>query len=123
MAPESGPAEAGDPFAYTLTVSNIAMTSMVSPILEMLLSDRVSLVSASDGGRAQAGMVSWALGPMGVGAGRQSTLTVLPDALLPEGALMVARADLNPNKTAEPVVRADAVTTVRGGMHYVLNTA
>lgn len=123
VAPGSGPAEAGDPFTYTLRVSNIAMARVVNPVLEMPLPEEVSFVSASDGGPAQEGRVSWTLGPMGAGAGQQLTLTVLPEALLPEDALLEARADLNPNETAEPVVRADAVRPVRGGMHYVSNTA
>lgn len=116
VAPGSGPAAADEPFTYTLTVSNIAETSLVDPVLEMPLPEGTTLVSASDGGTEENGMISWQLGPMGAGAGRQLTLTVLPDASLPDGALLVANASLNPNETNESIVRAIVATPVREGV-------
>ena len=114
VAPGSGPAAANEPFSYTFTVSNIAATSVVNPVLEMPLPEGTTLVSASDGGTEENGMVSWVLGSMGAGAGRQLTLTVLP--ALSDGALMVARPSLYPNETNESVIRAVAVSPVRSGV-------
>ena len=116
VAPNSGPAVPGEPFTHTLTVSNIAATSVVNPVLEIVLPEGTSLASASDDGVEENGVVSWALGPMGAGAGRQLTLTVLPDASLPDGTLLVADATLNPNETGESAIRAVAVTPVRSGV-------
>ncbi len=112
----SGPAEADEPFVYTLTVTNISDASVVSPQLAFAIPEGASFVEATDGGVASGSEVTWDLGVFGAGAGRQLQVTVLPDAGLADGHLLVATATLDPNEINEAVVRAVDVMPVRASV-------
>jgi len=59
-------------------------------------------------------VVSWNVGPLGVGNSRQFQLTVISDQTLGNGHLLLAGATVDSGISTEIVVRSSSVTSVRG---------
>ena len=113
VAPESGPATAGEPFTYTLTFGNVGNKNPTGVVLTMDVPDGTSFVSATGGGMESGGTVTWNVGLLGVGASGQVALIVLPDASLNDGDVLEAEAEIDPNEATEPVARSSAQVPVR----------
>lgn len=113
LAPESGPAVADVPFTYTLTFGNVGTTNPDDVLLTMAVPTGTNFVSATDGGVETSGVVTWDVGLLGVGASRQVQVTVRPDASLDNGAVIEARAEIDPNEPTESVASSSAATPVR----------
>ncbi len=70
------PAYFGTDFSYTLTIENIGLTEATTVMAEDELPSGVTFVSASDGGTESAGVVTWNIGTLAVGASVTRTVTV-----------------------------------------------
>jgi uncharacterized repeat protein (TIGR01451 family) len=64
VAPDPGPAVAGQPFTYTLTYGNIGPASLSGVILRAPIPEGATFTSASGGGSESGGTVSWSLGTL-----------------------------------------------------------
>lgn len=116
LAPDPGPAAAGTPFTYTLTIGNVGNNNPLDVALTMPLPEGTSFAEATGGGAEIGGVVTWDIGLVGVGNSKQFRLTVLPDAGLSDGTLLMARATLDSGNANEIVVRSSAVTPIRGNV-------
>ena len=114
MTPDSGPAEAGEPFTYTLTVGNVGSASPTSAVLRAQIPEGTSLVDATCGWNVNGDVVSWDLSTVGVGSGDRFRLTVMPDAVLPDGGMFESRGELRSGIETEQIVRGLAVTSIGG---------
>jgi uncharacterized repeat protein (TIGR01451 family) len=112
LVPDPGPAAPSEPFTYTLTYGNVGTSSPEEVVLAMPVPDGTSFQSATGGGAEAGGVVTWALGTVGVGAGGRVEMTVVPDAGLMDGATLEAEAMVDPGVATELVVRSEAVTEV-----------
>ncbi len=113
LAPESGPAVAGEPFTYTLTFGNTGTTNPTDVVLTMPVPDGTSFTSATGDGTESGGVVTWDVGLLGVGTSQQVQLTVTPDGALVNGDVLEAVAEIDPNQATEPVARSSVATPVR----------
>ncbi len=83
-------ASPGDALTYTLVYSNAGDADADAGVLTDALPPRTSFVSASDGGAASSGIVTWDVGTVAAGASTSVTLTVALDGAFPNGATVVA---------------------------------
>jgi uncharacterized repeat protein (TIGR01451 family) len=116
LAPESGPAVAGQPFTYTLTFGNVGTSSPSGVELTMPVPEGTTFESTTGGGTESDGIVTWDVGTLGVGNSRRVRLTVLPNDELADGELLMAQAEIDPGTTTEVTVRSFVVTAVRDGV-------
>ena len=116
LAADVGPAVAGTSFTYTLTVGNVGSSSLSSLSLRMPVPEGTTFFRATDGGAHSDDVVTWQLGSLGPGVSRQVRLTVDLANNLPDGRLLRARAELDPDIGTVAVARASTVTPVRGGV-------
>jgi uncharacterized repeat protein (TIGR01451 family) len=116
VAPESGPAVAGEEFTYTLSFGNIGSASPSNVVLSMPIPEGTTFVSATGGGTESGRIATWNLGTLGVGNSGQIQMTVEVDASRSDGQTLEARAELNPNASTEPVARSSVVTAVRANV-------
>ena len=110
VAAEAGPAVAGEPLAYVLTLGNAGSASAPGTVLRMTIPEGVSIDSTS--GRVDGEVVAWDLGTLNAGTGMRMRVRVRPEASLPTGTLLVAEAELDPGGTNETTVRSSAATPV-----------
>ena len=111
-AADPGPAVSDAPFGYTITLSNRSDTSIPDPVLQFPVPEGTSFISASDGGVEAGGIVSWELGPLGAGNGRNVRLNLMVDAEAEAGQQIIARPELDPQEVGEYRVGAVEVTPV-----------
>ena len=112
VAPDPGPAVAGQPFSYTLTFGNVGLATAASVELRMPLPAGTTFAAASPGGSLGGGVVTWPLGSLVPGAGGQARLTVNVSGGLINGDVLEARGELDPNLPAEYVAASSATTVV-----------
>jgi len=112
VVPESGPAIPGDPFSYTLTLGNIGDFSPTGVVLTMPVPAGTTVSSVSHDGTESEGVVSWNVGTLVRGAGRQYRLTLKVDAGLQEGEVLMAQPEIDTGVATVDVVTASAVTAV-----------
>lgn len=129
----------GDTLVYTLVITNVGNTAATGVVLTDTIPAHTTFVSASNGGTASGGLVTWpAVTLAGGGATTTRTLTVLVDNPLPAGVTTIDNAarvdddgasgpDANPNDntatdsdavSAAPdvsIVKTDDLTTVYAG--------
>lgn len=110
LAPESGPAVAGESFSYTLTYGNIGTVNLTDATLAMDLPSGTTFSSATAGGAESGGTVNWNLGALGTGGSGQVQVTVMVDNSLTPGDALEARATLSPNVANEPDAVSSFVT-------------
>ncbi|MEL6445866.1 MAG: T9SS type A sorting domain-containing protein [Bacteroidota bacterium] len=115
IAPDPGPAVAGEPFTYTLTFGNVGSSSPSDVTLSMAVPEGASFVSATGGGVEQDGVVSWNIGLVPASRGVQVDLIIRPEPGLPDGTLLHALAEVDPNASTEVVIESSVVTPVRSG--------
>ena len=111
VAADEGPARPGVPLTYTITYGNIGSSSPSNVVLRVAVPEGSDFSSASEGGIENAGVVTWDVGVVGVGAGGQVRMTVTPDAALPSGSVLIAEAEIDPGAPSD-VVRSAAQTPV-----------
>ena len=111
--PDPGPAQAGQPFRYTINYGNFGDLSPSDVALRMSVPEGSTFMEASDGGIEEDGLVTWSLGALGTGSSAQVHLYVTPDAGLPDGSLLVTEAEIDAGLSTVQVIGASAVTPVR----------
>jgi len=107
---ETGPANvlAGANYSYTITVTNSGPTTASNVVASDVLPTNVLFVSAGGGGTTNAGVVSWPVGTLAVGATTNVTFTVTAPAggtVTNSATVASTTADPNPaNNTSSLVV-------------------
>ncbi len=102
VAADRGPAVPGTPMTYTVTYGNVGASSPSGTVLTAELPDGAAFVGATGGGAEAGGVVTWALGTVGVGASGQVRFTVRPDAGLSPGAVLKTVATIAPGSGSAP---------------------
>ena len=113
VAPDPGPAVAGQQFSYLLTYGNLGPATAPGVTLRMPLPVGTTFVSATGGGYDNQGSVHWFPGELAPGDGGRVSVTVAVSGGLPDGEVLEARGALHPQLDAEYVIRSLAVTPVR----------
>ncbi|HKK47292.1 MAG TPA: hypothetical protein VJ964_17320, partial [Balneolaceae bacterium] len=119
VAPESGPAVAGEPFTYTLTYGNIGSTPTSNAVLTMNVPAGTQFQSATGGGVESGGTVTWNIGVIGAGKSGQFQMTVIPNGSLTDGQVLETRGQIEPNVTNEPDAMSSIITPIHaaGPLH------
>jgi uncharacterized repeat protein (TIGR01451 family) len=112
LSQQSGPAIPGKPFTYTVSVGNAGSVTPTAAVVKFPLPTGTSFVSASGGGTQDGGTVTWTLGSLGIGAGRQFRVTVTVDNDLAAGTLVWARAEADPGLATEYIVHSSLASPV-----------
>lgn len=112
LVPDIGPAVPGEAFSYTITYGNIGSTSPENVVLTMPLPEGTTYQSSSHEGSISDGVITWALGTVGVGAGGRVQITVIPDAELAQGETLEAEAIINSGISTELTVTSEALTEI-----------
>ncbi len=115
VAPETGPAVAGDEFHYTVSYGNIGDITPQASNLTFVLPPATSFVSATDGGEFDAadGSVTWDLSPLSPDAGGQVELVLLVDSGASDGTVLEAVASIDPGVGSDYVLTSTTVSHVR----------
>ncbi len=113
LASGPGPAIPGKPFPYTATFGNFGTQSPSGVKLHIWIPDGTVFDSASHGGIEQNGVVTWNIKSLQPGQGGQVKLWVTPDQQLADGAILTARAAIDPNVSTEETLHSIATTPVR----------
>jgi len=124
LAEDHDPVLPGDRVTYTVTVGNDAGAALpVSNLgtVTATIPPGTTFVSASAGGSATNGVVTWNLGQVAAGAAFHLGYTVAVDPALPAATMLVAGAAFEDGAT--PLARAQAATEVRGAPVALVVTA
>ena len=113
MVNASSPVTPGGALSYTMVFGNSGGTSAPAATLAVPLPPGTSFVSASDGGAASGGIVSWNVGALPSGGTGQRTLAVQVDAQAAvSGAIVAATANLSDAATGRSLARGNAAAAV-----------
>ena len=102
----------GGALSYTLHFGNPGETSSPATVLTASLPPGTTFATASDGGTVVGGVVQWTVGALAPGAAGQRQLVVLVDALMSNGSVLNAAADLRDASTGRSLARANAAAAV-----------
>jgi uncharacterized repeat protein (TIGR01451 family) len=110
---DEGPVMPGANYTYQLDYGALVGEGGLSnATLRLTLPAGVAFSSASDGGSESGGVVTWSLGAINEGDGDEQTATVTIDGGLPDGALLLARATLDPGTGGAPIMRSEYAVPV-----------
>jgi len=106
----------GATLTYTLVYGNRGIDVVTGTTLALPMPAGATLVSATGGGTAAGGAVSWSLGALAPGAsGRQQAVVQLPGGLVAGSVLQPAAATIDGTAILPESAQADTVTVVGGG--------
>ena len=109
------PAVPGGELTYVLTYGHSALSAVaLNTVLELPVPPGLTFVSATDGGSLAGGVVEWALGTLGPGAGGERRVTFSVDPALALGAALKTEATLASSSAA--ATRIDIVTRVEAAV-------
>jgi uncharacterized repeat protein (TIGR01451 family) len=109
-------APSGGTLTYTLAYGNRSIDSVTGTALSLPLPAGATFVSATGGGSAAAGTVTWNLGTLLAGqSGRQQVVVTLPGGLVNGTVLEPADASITGTSLAPEAAFADTVTLIGGG--------
>jgi len=110
---------AGSNLSYTLQYQNTGATTANNVVIADVLPQGTTFVAPSSGGSQSGGVVTWNVGNIGPGQGGSVNLTVLVDAVIPNGTLLhnssSIRADNSPPSQA-PLV--DTIVDSRPDLQF-----
>ncbi len=89
------PVSAADEITYTLTYGNHGLSTLTNAGIELPLPSLATFVSATDGGTAANGVVSWNLGSLAAGASGKVSAVVTVGSAIDSDQLIVDAAQLN----------------------------
>lgn len=112
MAPDPGPAAAGQPFSFTLTYGNAGLSTVVGADLRFEIPPGTSFVAASEGGSQSGDVVTWPLATLTPGAVGQARVTINVPGSIGDGSLFTARTELDSGVSDEYIVRSSASVPV-----------
>jgi uncharacterized repeat protein (TIGR01451 family) len=116
ISEDRDPAKPGDAITYTIVAGNTAAQSLplsAAGVLTANIPTGTTLVSASTGSTTSGNLVQWNVGSVDTGGSRRFTYTVTAGGSLPDGTVLLARADLLDGTVSQ--VRAATATEVRSG--------
>lgn len=114
------PAAPDGELRYRVSFGNRGVTPLASGVLAVPIPEGTTFHSASDGGVAVDGVVTWQLGDLAAGAGGVRELVVRVDAATPDGAPVAAQAKLDAGGAQ---ARAQTVTRVEANAPLTLGVA
>jgi len=112
---------ADETFEYELSFGNAGSSAVQNLVLEMPLPANTTLVSASDGGTENSGVVSWSLNTLNSGASGKRTVTVQANSGLADGEVLINKAELNLGGPS--LARAGESVVIRDGLHLNLDVS
>ena len=120
LAEQTEPAVPGESLTYIVSFANTGNTADAGVMLQAVVPPGTQFVSATQGGTAQAGVVSWGIGTVGVGQSAERSFTVEVLAETREAIFSAAELSdaLNPGVVR---VRAEAVAPVLDAPPVVLD--
>lgn len=101
----------GERITYILSIENTGNVSATNVVLEDTLPDDVIFISASDNGLENAGIVTWTLDSLAVGASAEFSLIVEVESPLENGTTIHNSSSLHSDQT--PPVSADHTLNVQ----------
>lgn len=115
----------GGVITYTLTITNSGNVAATGVVITDTLPTYTSFVSASNGGTASAGVVTWSVGSLGVWASTARTLAVQVDAAVPFGVTDINNSahvsdDGATGPDLDPADNSDTEITPIGGLNVDL---
>ena len=110
---------------YTLTITNSGNVTATGVVITDTVPTYTSFVSASNGGSASAGVVTWSVGSLGVGASATRTLRVRVDVAVPYGLTDISNTanvsdDGATGVDLNPADNSDTELTPIGGLNVDL---
>ena len=114
ISEDHDPAKPGDAITYTIVTGNTGSQSLplsAAGVLTATIPTGTTLVSASTGSTTNGSLVQWNVGSVDAGGSRRFTYSVAAGAALPDGAVLLAHADLLDGTVSQ--VRAATATEIR----------
>jgi uncharacterized repeat protein (TIGR01451 family) len=112
---QTNPVTPGQSFTYDVDIGQIGTAALANTVLNVSLPVGLTAGTISDGGtQASPGKISWAIGPLAVGATLHRSFGVTVDGALPAGSILPARAALTYDGGAEVDAVADYAASIVG---------
>ena len=109
---DRSPVAPGGTLEYRLSYANSGPVSLTGTTLELALPDGAIFSSASNGGMASDGLVTWSLGTLSVDEAGQRTVTVVVDPALSGGEILLATAAVSSTAPAAGASAAESTAVV-----------